>query len=161
MYFRTQAAIDLDAVEYNFKQVRKKLPAHVKILSVIKADAYGHGAVKIAELLNDKSDFFGVACIEEAVELINSGITKPLIILGYVSPELYDTVVKNSIRIPIFSYEDALALSKEAKRQNKTAVYHFCVDTGMSRIGFQATEESADLCRKIYELPFLEAEGIF
>lgn len=161
MYFRTQAAIDLDAVEYNFKQVRKKLPTHVKILSVIKADAYGHGAVKIAELLNDKSDFFGVACIEEAIELINSGITKPLIILGYVSPELYDTVVKNSIRIPIFSYEDALALSKEAKRQNKTAVYHFCVDTGMSRIGFQATEESADLCRKIYELPFLEAEGIF
>lgn len=161
MYFRTQAIVDLDAVEYNFEQVRKKLPDNVKILTVIKADAYGHGAVKIAEFLNDKCDFFGVACIEEALELIETGISKPLIILGYVAPELYSIIVKNNIRIPIFAYDDALALSKEAEQQHKTACYHFCVDTGMSRIGFQPTEESADICKRISELPFIETEGIF
>lgn len=161
MYFRTQAIIDLDAVEYNFEQVRKKLPVDVKILTVIKADAYGHGAVKIAEFLNDKCDFFGVACIEEALELIHSGISKPVIILGYVAPELYNIIVENNIRIPIFTYDDALALSKEAERQHKTAFYHFCVDTGMSRIGFQPTAENADICKSISELPFIEAEGLF
>ncbi len=161
MYFRTQAAIDLDAVEYNFNQVRKKLPDDVKILTVIKADAYGHGAVKIAEFLKEKCDFFGVACIEEAVELIQSGITNPIIILGYVAPELYETIVKYNIRIPIFSYEDAVLLSAQAKKQCKTVPYHFCVDTGMSRIGFQVNAESAEMCRKISKLPFIEAEGLF
>lgn len=161
MYFRTQAAIDLDAVEYNFNSTRKKLPSTSKILCVIKADAYGHGAVPIAEFLQNKCDFFGVACIEEAVELIKAGITVPILILGYVSPEVYNIAVKHNIRIPIFSYEMAKALSKEAVKQNKTVPFHFCVDTGMSRIGFQVNEESADICREISLLPNIKAEGIF
>ena len=161
MYFRTQAAINLDNLEFNFNQVREKLPKNIKILSVVKADAYGHGAVQTAKFLDDKCDFFGVACIEEAMELINADICSPILILGYVAPELYKTVIENNIRIPIFSYDDAAALSKEAARQNKTALFHFCVDTGMSRIGFQATEESADVCKKIVELPNIKAEGLF
>ncbi|MDE6723543.1 MAG: alanine racemase [Eubacterium sp.] len=161
MYYRTQASIDLDAVEYNFNQVRNKLPQNVKILSVVKADAYGHGAVPIARLLDDKCDFFGVACIEEAMELINADIQKPILILGYVSPQLFDVVVKNNIRTSIFSLNDAIALSNEAVKQNKTALFHFCVDTGMSRIGFQVNEESADICKKIASLPNIKAEGLF
>lgn len=161
MYFRTQAAINLDAVEYNFNQVRSKLPDGVKILSVVKADAYGHGAVPIAEFLDDKCDFFGVACAEEAMELLYADIKKPILILGYTSPSLFDTVVKNGIRISIFSYDDAVALSDEAVRQNKTIPFHFCVDTGMSRIGFQVTEENADICKKISLLPNIKAEGLF
>ena len=161
MYFRTQAAIDLDAVLYNFNNTRAKLPEGVKLLAVIKADAYGHGAVEIGRLLDNKADFFGVACIEEALELINAGLKTPILILGYVSPEEYGEVVRNNIRIPIFHFEDAVKLSEEAKKQNKTIPFHFCIDTGMSRIGFQVNEESADICKKITALEYITAEGLF
>lgn len=161
MYFRTQAKIDLDAVEYNYNNTRAKLPQGCKLLGVIKADAYGHGAVELARFLENKCDFFGVACIEEAVELKKADIKTPILILGYVAPELSDIVVKYDIRIPVFSYDSAKALSDEAVKQGKTVPFHFCIDTGMSRIGFQVNEESADICKQICDLPNIEAEGLF
>lgn len=161
MYFRTQAKIDLDAVEYNYNNTRAKLPQGCKLLGVIKADAYGHGAVELAKFLEDKCDFFGVACIEEAVELKKADIKTPILILGYVAPELSDIVVKYDIRIPVFSNDSAKALSDEAVKQGKTVPFHFCIDTGMSRIGFQVNEDSADICRQICDLPNIEAEGLF
>lgn len=161
MYFRTQARIDLDAVEYNCSNVRAKLPDDCKLLGVIKADAYGHGAVELAHLLDEKCDFFGVACIEEAVELKKAGVKAPVLILGYVDSNVYDLVVKYDVRIPIFSMESAVALSDEAVRQGKTVPFHFCIDTGMSRIGFQVNEQSADVCKEITLLPNIEAEGLF
>ena len=161
MYQRTYAKIDLDAIEYNIDSVLKKINGKAKLLAVIKADAYGHGAVEIGKLLEERCDFFGVACVEEAVELINAGIKKPVLILGYVFEEQYDVVVKNDIRIPIFSYESAKALSDEAVKQGKEIPFHFCIDTGMSRIGFQVNEESADICKKITHLPNIKAEGLF
>lgn len=161
MYFRTQARIDLDAVEYNCNNVRAKLPDDCKLLGVIKADAYGHGAVELAHLLDEKCDFFGVACIEEAVELKKAGVKAPVLILGYVDSNVYDLVVKYDVRIPIFSMESAVALSNEAVRQGKTVPFHFCIDTGMSRIGFQVNEQSADVCKEITLLPNIEAEGLF
>ena len=161
MYFRTQAKIDLDAVEYNCNNVRAKLPDGCRLLGVIKADAYGHGAVELAHLLDGKCDFFGVACIEEAVELKKAGVKAPILILGYVDPNVYDLVVKYDVRIPIFSMESAVSLSDEAVRQGKTVPFHFCIDTGMSRIGFQVNEQSADICKEITLLPNIEAEGLF
>lgn len=161
MYFRTQARIDLDAVEYNCSNVRAKLPDDCKLLGVIKADAYGHGAVELAHLLDEKCDFFGVACIEEAVELKKAGVKAPVLILGYVDSNVYDLVVKYDVRIPIFSMESAVALSNEAVRQGKTVPFHFCIDTGMSRIGFQVNEQSADMCKEITLLPNIDAEGLF
>lgn len=161
MYERTYAKIDLDALEYNIRNIRNKINADTKLLGVIKADAYGHGAAKIGKYFEDEFDFFGVACIEEAIELKNIGIKKPILILGYVSPQLFEIAVKNDIRVPIFSYDTAKALSDEAVKQNKTANFHFCIDTGMSRIGFQVNEESADICEKIVELPNIFAEGLF
>lgn len=161
MYLRTYAKIDLDAIEYNIDSVLKKLAGRAKLLAVIKADAYGHGAVEIGRLLEDKCDFFGVACVEEALELINAGIRKPILILGYVSPSQFEITVRNDIRVPVFSYETAKALSDEAVKQNKNAPFHFCVDTGMSRIGFQISEESADICKQITQLPNVFAEGLF
>lgn len=161
MYFRTQAKIDLDAVEYNYNSTRAKLPQGCKLLGVIKADAYGHGAVELARFLENKCDFFGVACIEEAVELKKADIKTSILILGYVAPAFYDLVVKYDIRIPVFSYDTAKALSDEAVKQGKTVPFHFCIDTGMSRIGFQVNEESADICKEICALPNIEAEGLF
>lgn len=161
MYHRTYAQINLDAVNRNINNVIEKINSKAKLLAVIKADAYGHGAVEIGRLLEDRCSFFGVACVAEALELINAGLTKPILILGYVSPYEYPKIVKNNIRIPIFSYEDAKALSEEAVRQGKTVPFHFCIDTGMSRIGFQVNEESANICKKISALPNIKAEGLF
>lgn len=161
MYFRTEAAIDLDAAEHNFNITRAKLPENVKLLCVIKADAYGHGAVPLAKLFEGRADFYGVACIEEAIELKKAGIKTPVLILGAVPKEFYSDIVKHDIRVPIFNLEDAKALSAEAVKQNKTAPFHFCVDTGMSRIGFQVNKESADACLEITKLPNIEAEGLF
>lgn len=161
MYFRTEAAIDLDAAEHNFNVTMAKLPENVKLLCVIKADAYGHGAVPLAKLFEGRADFYGVACIEEAIELKKAGIKTPVLILGAVPKEFYSDIVKHDIRVPIFNLEDAKALSAEAVKQNKTAPFHFCVDTGMSRIGFQVNKESADSCLEITKLPNIEAEGLF
>lgn len=161
MYYRTYLKIDLDAIEYNIDNVLRKLAGKTKLLAVIKADAYGNGAVEVGKFLESKCDFFGVACVEEAMELINAGIKTPILVLGGVSPQQYDVIVENDIRIPIFSYEAAQALSDEAVRQNKNIPFHFCLDTGMSRIGFQVNSESADVCKKITELPNITAEGLF
>lgn len=161
MYYRTQVAVDMDAIEYNFARIVAKLAPGVKSLAVIKADAYGHGAVPIAGLLDGRCDFFGVACIEEALELVNAGIKSPVLILGRVAPEHYSAVVKYGIRIPIFTVDDAASLSDEAVRQGRTAPFHFAVDTGMSRIGFSVSEESADKCALIANMPNLLAEGLF
>ena len=158
---RTYAAINLDNIEYNYNSVRNKVPEGVKVLCVIKADAYGHGAAEIGKFLEGKADFFGVACTEEAVELRKAGIETPVLILGRVFPWDYEEIVKYDIRIPIFNIEDAKALSVEAQKQGKTAPFHFCIDTGMSRIGFQITEESADICKEITALPNIFAEGLF
>lgn len=161
MNHRTYLKIDLNKLEHNFNCVRNKLPNNIKILGVIKANAYGHGAVEIGKFLDGKCDFFGVACIEEAVELKKAEIKTPILILGRVFPFNIETAVKYDVRIPIFSYDDAVALSNEAVKQGKNMPFHFCIDTGMSRIGFQVSEESADICKSITELPNIFAEGLF
>ena len=163
MYNRTFVEINLNNLLYNVENARKKLPEGVKLLEVIKANAYGHGAVDIARFLEEKGacDFFGVACVDEARELVFSGIETPILILGYVSPNEYEFCVKHQIRIPIFHYDDAVKLSEEAVNQDKATPFHFCIDTGMSRIGFQVDGDSADICKRITELEGIYAEGLF
>ena len=158
-YDLTWLQVDLDALEDNLRLVNQK--AGTDVLAVVKADAYGMGAVTIAHALQAHCAFFGTANITEALELRRSGIQKPILILGRMPVSAYPLAVAEDIRMPIFLYEDAKALSDEAVKQGKTARFHFAVDTGMSRIGFQATQESADLCVQICKLPGLEAEGIF
>ena len=151
--------INLDAVFDNFDAVCRK--AGGTVMAVVKADAYGHGAVPVARLLASKCGFFGVSSLAEALELRYAGIEKPILILGRTPAGSFPLAIARDIRPTIFHYEDALALSKEALRQNRTAAFHFAVDTGMSRIGFPVTEEAADLCAKIARLPNLHAEGLF
>ena len=155
----TWLQVDLDALAENMRKVRDR--AGTDVLAVVKADAYGLGAVTVARALEDSCAFFGTANISEALELRRSGIEKPILILGRVPIYAYPLAVAEDIRVPIFIYEDALALSAEAARQGKIANFHFVVDTGMSRIGFQATEESAQMCAEICKLPNLCAEGLF
>lgn len=158
-YDNTYVEIDLDAIDANFDAIRAK--AGVQVMAIVKADAYGHGAIQIARLLEDKCSFFGVSSIAEALELRQAGLTKPILILGYTPVETYRLVIREHIRPAIFRLEDAQALSKEAHKQGVTVPFHFAVDTGMSRLGFQATEESADICAAIAKLPGLYAEGLF
>ena len=155
----TYVNIDLDVIAQNFEAVQKK--AGTDVMAVVKADAYGHGAIQVARLLQDKCRFFGVSSMLEARELRQAGLQTPILILGHTPTAYFPIAVAEEIRPTIFHYEDALALSQEAVAQGKTAAFHFAIDTGMSRIGFQATEESVKLCLEIAKLPGLYAEGIF
>ena len=155
----TYVRIDLDAIEANIDAIRSR--TGVDVMAVVKADAYGHGAVQVARLLQNKGSFFGVSSVLEAMELRQAGLYNPILILGHTPVAAFPALVQMEVRPTIFHYEDAVALSREAQRQEKTAAFHFAVDTGMSRIGFQATEEDADICAQIARLPGLQAEGLF
>ena len=160
-YLRCYAEISLEAIGHNIREVTKRLPEGVKLLGVVKANAYGHGAVPVASYLENQVDYFATATIEEAVELRENGISAPILILGYVSPSQYGDLVEYDITQTIDSYAQALALEKEAARQNRKAKAHLAVDTGMTRIGFQVTEHDADEAAKIADLPHIELEGMF
>ena len=155
----THVRIDLDIIAANFRAVREK--AGVPVMAVVKADAYGHGAVQVARLLQEQCAFFGVSSMLEAMELRQAGLTAPILILGRMPVAALEHAVREDVRPTIFHYEDALALSREAARQGKTAKFHFAVDTGVGRIGFQPTREAAEECAAIVRLPGIEAEGIF
>ena len=160
-YLRCYAEISLEAIGHNIREVKKRLPEGVKLLGVVKANAYGHGAVPVASYLENQVDYFATATIEEAVELRENGISAPILILGYVSPSQYGDLVEYDITQTIDSYAQALALEKEAARQNRKAKAHLAVDTGMTRIGFQVTEHDADEAAKIADLQHIELEGMF
>lgn len=155
------AEIDLNALNNNIKQVVDSCPGK-EIISVIKADGYGHGALGIyKELIKSGTTRFAVATLPEAVELRKGGVTIPIMILGYTAPEFYSDVILYDIEQTIFSYEDAEKLSKEAEKENKTAKIHIAVDTGMGRIGFLTTIEQAQEVHRINELSNTEIVGIF
>ena len=160
-YLRCYVEISLEAIGHNIREVKKRLPEGVKLLGVVKANAYGHGAVPVASYLENQVDYFATATIEEAVELRENDISAPILILGYVSPSQYGDLVEYDITQTIDSYAQALALEKEAARQNRKAKAHLAVDTGMTRIGFQVTEHDADEAAKIADLPHIELEGMF
>ena len=155
----TRVKIDLDAISENFNAIRAK--AKVPVMAVIKADAYGHGAIEVARLLQDRAAFFGVSSMLEATELRRAGLKNPILILGHTPVHAFDTAIREEIRPAIFRYEDAAALSDGAVAAGMTVPFHFAVDTGMSRIGFPVTEEAADTCAQIAKLPGLIPEGIF
>ena len=160
MHFdNTYVTVDLEVIAANYRKIREK--AGVRVMAVIKADGYGHGAVPIAKKLEKECDFFGVATLSEAVELRNAGVTAPILVLSPMHPETFERAVQLDLRPAIFCYEDAVALSEVAQKLGKTAPFHIAVDTGMSRIGFQVTETDADICKKICQLPGLQAEGLF
>ena len=115
-YYRVQANVNLNAIEHNLLEIRRKISKNTKLMAIIKADAYGHGAVPLAKAIGDSGqiDCYGVAIIEEAVELREAGITKPILVLGYTPKEQYDLVVAHEVMQTIFQYDMAKALSEEA-----------------------------------------------
>lgn len=161
-YYRAQVNINLDAIRSNINEIRRHLKKDTKLMVIVKADAYGHGAVAVSKALeNGLADAFGVAIIEEAVELRMAGITKPILILGFTPKEQFDLVVSYDVIQTVYQYEMAQELSKEAIKQGKTAKIHIKVDTGMSRLGFSDSQESITEIKKISTLKGLYIEGIF
>lgn len=151
----------MEAIGHNIAEVRKNVGSDVKICAVIKADAYGHGAVAVGRYLESAVEYFAVATVDEAIELREAGIQLPIIILSYVSPSRYDEVVRYDVTQTVYSFETAEQLAKAAKALGKTAKAHVALDTGMSRIGFAVNERSADDIRRISRLESLELEGMF
>ncbi|MBS7009317.1 alanine racemase [Anaerostipes sp.] len=161
-YYRVYAAIDLDAICHNISEIKNIVGPNTKIMPVIKADGYGHGAVPVAKALNKIGvDGFAVAIIEEGIALRKQGITKPILILGYTSEYQYASLIQHEIEQTVFSYEMAEAISKFAVTMKKDAKIHIKVDTGMNRIGFKPTEESVLQVERIQELPNIKIQGIF
>jgi len=163
-YLRTWAEVSLDAIESNVNAMKARLAPGVKLMCVIKADAYGHGAVPLARFLEDKCDFYAVAVLEEALTLRAAGIDKPMLLLGYTSPSQVGALLAADVAQTVYSLEQAEALSRAAQAAGKRQKVHIKIDTGMARIGFedaQTSEASIGEIARIAQLPGLELEGLF
>lgn len=161
MYNRIYARINVDNLRHNIKSITARHKKDMKVLAVIKADAYGHGSCEIARRIDDLAYYYGVAAVDEAVELRNAGIKKPILIIGYTSPEDYDRLIKYNITQTIYSRLDAKKLSELAVKNGTIAKIHIKVDTGMSRIGFPVSADGINEAASLKELSGLHIEGIF
>ncbi len=155
------AEISLDNLAHNMREIRRVAKSK-DIMAIIKADAYGHGAMDVAPvLLENGATSLGVAVITEAIELRKAGIKDPLMILGYTPLTFSKEIIKYDIQQTVFTFEYAKALSNEAQKLGITAKIHIGLDTGMGRIGFLPNEESVNEVYAISKLPNIEIVGLF
>lgn len=162
-YNRVYAKIDLDAAAYNMEQMKKRIGSGARLIAVIKTDGYGHGALPLARMF-ERFDYvwgYAVASLDEGTVLRKHGIIKPVLVLGCVFPDQYDEMVRYDIRAAVYTEEMAQGIAQAAKRAGKNAYIHIKVDTGMGRIGFPVTEESAGIIERISRLEGVETEGMF
>ncbi|MCH5254136.1 MAG: alanine racemase [Lachnospiraceae bacterium] len=162
-YRRVYAEVDLDAIHYNMEQMKNKIAPNTKIMGIIKADGYGHGAVRIGREL-EKLDYvsgYGVATAEEAFALHGAGLKKPILILGYTFPYCYEELIRQDIRSTVFRYDTLNELAACAAKLGKKAKIHIKVDTGMSRIGIKPDESGISFIKEALSYDLLEVEGIF
>ena len=163
---RSWAEISLDNIVHNMKAIRAHVPAGTKYLGVVKADAYGHGAVQVARVLEENgADYLAVACLAEAVELRAAGIKMPILILGYTPVEDTAVLVEQNITQTVFTLENAKEYSARAAACGGTLRVHIKLDTGMSRLGFLCDGDdfaaSRDAIAAACRLPNLDIEGVF
>ena len=160
---RVYAGINLSAVLHNLEEMHKNIDKNTKIVAVIKTDGYGHGALPIAKAIEDVPYLWGyaVATADEAMALIDDGRKKPILILGISFAEQFELIIRNDIRPCVCDFDTAKKLSEIAVAKDKICHIHIKIDTGMSRIGFQVNEETANIIHKISQLPNVEIEGLF
>ena len=155
------AEIDLGAIEHNLKAIKSRIQGGAKLCAVVKANAYGHGAIAVArKAVEVGADYLAVATLPEALELREAGFLTPILILGLVPPEAAAEIVENDITQAVCDLGLASSLSAEAKRQGKRAKVHLKVDTGMGRIGVRP-EDAGIMAHLIHEYPGIEIEGVF
>lgn len=164
---RFWAEIDLDCASWNFKTIKSNLQQNTKLCCVIKANAYGHGAVQLAKLYSKLgADYFAVSNLEEGMQLRKNGIKEPILILGYTSPDCADILSEYSITQSVFSDEYAYQLEECARKANVSIKIHIKLDTGMGRIGFYAKDglenaSNLESVLNVCKLDHLIPEGIF
>ena len=163
---RTWAEIDLDALAHNYQQARRKIGPNVKYLGVVKADAYGHGAIQVSRKLEQLgADYLAVSSLDDAKELRRAGIQAPILILGHTPPAMVPQLIEYGITQAVSALAKAEAYSAAAVESGGTLKVHIKVDTGMSRLGFLVREGHFDTgvesIAAACALPGLEAEGIF
>lgn len=161
-HYRVIAEINLDAIAYNINQIQKNILKDTEIMAVVKADAYGHGAIEVTRILiENQVQRLAVAILDEGKQLRKEGFEVPILILGYTPIEQAKEIVLYDLIQTVFTYEMAKAISDAAMRQNKQAKIHIKIDTGMGRVGFKINEESFKLIKEISKLPNINIEGIF
>lgn len=163
---RTWAEIDLDALAHNYHALRRQMGERSRFLGVVKADAYGHGAIQVARTLEALgADYLAISNIDEARELRSAGIGLPILQLGLTPADQTERVLVNHVTQAVWSESAAQGFSREAERLGGRMKVHIKLDTGMSRLGFQCDEARFDasleaICR-VAALPGLELEGVF
>ena len=163
---RTWAEISPDNIRHNYQAIRAVLPASCRFLGVVKANAYGHGALTVAQALQScGADYLAVSCLDEAMELRDGGITMPILILGHTPCEFTRLLLENSITQTVSGFAKAEEYSAETQRLGGTLKVHIAVDSGMSRLGFLCApprfDAGVDNIIRACRLPGLEPEGIF
>jgi len=165
--YRAWTEISLDAISHNVKEIKKCLKTGVKLMGVVKADAYGHGAFEVAEaLLENGTEYLAVAFCDEAVELRKQGVEVPILVLGNSIQSDIESLIDFGITVTVSDYGFAKELSDKAVEKKKDVLVHVKIDTGMSRIGFLADSEenlvaSRDEILRISKLPNIMVEGMF
>lgn len=155
------AEINLDNLAFNMREIRK-IAKSENIIGVVKADAYGHGALDVAPvLLENGATGLAVAVVSEGIELRRGGIEAPIMVLGFTSPSLIEDLLKYDIEQTVFSLDYARELSRIACNKHKVAKIHIALDTGMGRIGFLPNEKSLQEVEEISKLPNIEIIGMF
>ena len=162
-YSRVYAEIDLDAIIHNMAQMQSRISNETKIMGVIKTDGYGHGAVPIGRELESLAVTWGyeTATVEEAQILRRNGLKKPILVLGAAFQEQYGALMTEDIRATVFSLRQAQEMEEAAAQAGAQITVHIKIDTGLSRLGFQATEEAAEEIAQIAAMPHMIIEGIF
>lgn len=162
-YSRVYAEINLDAILHNMEQMHGLLKEDTQIMGVIKTDGYGHGAVPIGRELEKLAYTWGyaTATVEEAEILRRNGLKKPILVLGATFPEQYEAMAELELRVNVYSIGQAERMEEAAAKMNKKIMVHVKIDTGLSRLGFQVTEEAADEIARISKMPHIIMEGIF
>jgi alanine racemase len=157
----TWVEIDLDAIAGNVRFIKERVGADVAVMGVLKADAYGHGAVKVARTaLNNGAAMVGVACLGEAITLRQAGIEAPILVLGYTPPWQAREMILHKVTATVFSMDVAEALDRAAGQLRAKAAVHIKVDTGMGRLGL-LPDQILEFIQDVAELPNLQLQGIF
>ena len=158
----TYVEIDLDIIRHNINEIRKIINKKTKLGAVVKSNAYGHGAIEVARILEEeKVDYICVAGLNEAMELRNNDIRLPILVMGYTPDNCLDIAIENNITLTIFSNEQVKLLSNIATKLNKKANIHLKVDTGFNRLGFKIDNNLPSTIEEIYNLENINIEGIF
>ena len=153
--------INIANLEHNIKEIKKNIPQEVKLLGVVKADAYGHGSIMLAPtLLASGIDMLGVATIDEGLDLRQAKIKAPILILGTVPVWAIESALLNDLTIPVYSQEHLAACKKAFERTGIKPKVQIKLDTGMNRIGIR-TEEAVDFIKKVQKSDFVDLRGIF